>query len=43
MFFTQYYAPEHAEQDKIDAKCLGKKKLISSRKSKRGRNLIIEN
>ena len=24
MFFTQYYAPEQAEQDQIEAKWLGK-------------------
>ena len=44
MFFTQYYAPEHTEQDQIDLKWLEKKKLIFPCKCWRvGRILIIAN
>ena len=42
-FFINYYVPEHAEQDQIDAKWL-RKKLISQRKHQIvGRSLIIMN
>ena len=40
MFCTQYYVPEHAEQDQIDANRLGQD-IFSRRKCQRvGRNLI---
>ena len=43
MSFTQYYAPEHVEQDQTDTKWPGKE-LISQCKCRRvGRSLIIVN